>query len=76
MAIIATDNIQTELTVLLDQFRSSIGPYILDNVKEFTDPSAAPNRRGSDGQIVDLDWDGKHCVGKELHELFFERGTE
>ena len=76
MATIPTDNIQTELTVLLDQFRSSIGPYILDNVKEFTDPSAAPNRRGSDGQIIDLDWDGKHCVGKELHELFFERDND
>ena len=63
--IAATDNPRTELTDLLEQFRSSIEGHILDNIKEFTDPSAAPNRRGSDGQIIDLDWEGKHCVGKE-----------
>lgn len=76
MTMIATDNPQTELTTLLDQFRSSIEAHILDNVKEFTDASAALNRRGSDGQIIDLDWEGKHCVGKELHEIFFERDND
>ena len=63
------------LIKLLDRFHSDLEPHVLTNINEITDPSA-PVRKGSDGKIIDLVWKGKHCVGKELHEIFFEFGTD
>ena len=67
----------TVLTRLLDQFRNDIEPdvQVLSNVKDVTDPSA-PDRRGAFGKIIDLDWEGKRCVGKELHEIMFQIGAD
>ena len=64
----------TTLRSLLDRYRSDLEPYVLQNIEEIKDPSA-PDRRGSDGHIIDLHWKGKQCVGKELHGIFFEHGT-
>ena len=61
----------TALKWLLDQYRSDLEPYVLNNIEEIEDPSA-PDRRGADGQIIDLYWKEKRCVGKKLHEIFFE----
>ena len=61
----------TALRSLLDQHRSDLEPYVLNNIEEIKDPSA-PDRRGSEGHIIDLQWEGKQCVGKELHEAFFK----
>ena len=64
----------TMLKRLLDQYRSDLEPYVLKNIEEIKDPSA-PDRRGASGLIIDLHWEGKQYVGKELHGIFFEHGN-
>ena len=62
---------------LFDQFRNNVEPHVqvLSNVKDVTD-SSVPDRKGAFGKIIDLDWEGKQCVGKELHEIMFLIGTD
>ena len=61
----------TTLRRLLDRHRRDLQPYVRYGIVEDYDPYA-PDRRGAEGHIINLNLQGKQCVGKELHEIFFE----
>ena len=66
----------------IGRFSSGLKPYILKNIvespKNVTEgrDSIDNFRRGSDAEVINLDWRGTKCVGKVLHPIFFQAGTE
>ena len=68
---------------VVGRFRAELDLYTLANVSEVNrntlekhDSDVERFRRGSDAEVIDLDWRGTKCVGKVLHSVFFDVGTE
>ena len=62
---------------VMGRFSPGLKPYILKNISEVPEKGKDINayRRGSDAEVIDLDWRGTKCVGKILHPIFFESDT-
>ena len=61
----------------IGRFSSELKPYVLEDVVEEIDINSFINRRGSaDNPSINLDWQGTRCVGKLIHPMFFEAGSE
>ena len=60
----------------MEQHRSALELHKLKGITEISKTAAMSDsdnfRRGSYASVVDLDWNGTRCVGKILHEIFFE----
>ena len=73
-------SINRQITEITKQHRIKLQRYILENVKELTQDSKENERetftRGSFGKVIALDFRGVHCVGKELHPIIFDFGTD
>ena len=77
---------------VFSQFYEELKPYILSDVKEVDKSRGKPQgrvqafqgrtttqttqRSGSYGTIIDLNWNGKKCVGKKLHAEFFSQDSD
>lgn len=72
MAVSATHT--TVVTSLLDQFRRDIEPHDCTGSKRFERRYRSVCTRWKRFIWVDLDWEGKRCIGKELHEIMFQIG--
>ena len=59
---------------IMKQHRSALEPHRLKDITEVSKTVSDSDtfRRGSFASVVDLDWKGTRCVGKILHEIFFE----
>ena len=62
---------------VIGRFSPGLKPYILKGISEVPEKGKDFDvyRRGSDAEVIDLDWRGTKCVGKILHPIFFEPGT-
>ena len=61
----------------IGRFSPELKPYILKGISEVSEKGKEMDefRRGSDAEVIDLDFQGTKCVGKVLHPIFFEAGN-
>ena len=68
------------ITKVIEGFRAELQPYVLKDISEIHNKAKKQSvqsfRCGSDAEVIDLDWRGTKCVGKVLHSVFFDVGTE
>jgi len=56
---------------------NELEPYVLEDIEEVSgDHVKRDYRAGSEANVVELNWHGTRCVGKELHSVFFQRDFE
>ena len=63
---------------IMKQHQPSLEQYKLSGITESANSGGSDEfQRGSYGSIIELDWNGTRCVGKILHESFFDtNGTQ
>ena len=63
----------THVKKIMKKHHSTLQPYVLNGITEITEHTCDSDfRRGAYASIVELDWYGTRCVGKILHETFFD----
>ena len=79
LTVMATRSKRDTVTMikgLMKQYQNELESYKLSGiVVHHQSDHDIDFRKGSYGSIVELDWHGALCVGKELHTVFFDIGT-
>ena len=68
-----------QIVKYIKQHRGRLQQYTLENIEEIPRSSTEDEdefRRGSYGKVIDLDRNGTPLVGKVLHAIFFDVGTD
>ena len=77
----ASKSIETQITEIVKRQRSKLQKYVLKNIRKVPGDSTESEDdvgagRGAYGEVIHLDYNGTICVGKKLHSIFFDPGTD